>query len=74
MNSHLLSMIDRYVTAFEADVARKQEEWAVVRDEAQRRTAALEKLAKMGIDLSPGAEIVDLNDFLKEDDDEDRGN
>ena len=75
MNSYLIQLIERFVEAYEREQVRKDEEWKMVKDEAERRTAAMEKLAglsqEMGIDVSK-MEVVDLNDFL-EDDDEDRG-
>lgn len=76
MNSYLIQLIERFVTAYEREQTRKEEEWQMVKDEAERRTAAMEKLAglskEMGINMKD-MEVVDLSDFIKEGDDEDSG-
>jgi len=73
MNQYLIQLADRAVTAYEADVARKQEEWVHVKKAAEARERAILRLAESGITGVPNdADIVDLDDIIGGGDNEDR--
>lgn len=66
-----MEMIARAVTAYEADVRRKDEEWASVKEELTRRREVMEKLRTSLPELlqdGDGFDIVSLKDLLEGED------